>query len=58
MGNTGAVQSVNAKDLADIAVSQIAQNLEGKLEEVEITQGTPGSGMSVRIRNSASLSAN
>jgi TonB-linked SusC/RagA family outer membrane protein len=56
---TGAVQTVNAKDLADIPVAQITQKLEGKLAGVEISQttGTPGGGITVRIRGSASLSA-
>lgn len=56
---TGAVQSVNARDLADIPVAQVTQKLQGKLAGVEINQttGTPGGGMTVRIRGAASLSA-
>jgi TonB-dependent starch-binding outer membrane protein SusC len=57
---TGSIQTINAKELADIPVAQIAQKLQGKLAGVQITQttGRLGEGMSVRIRGQASLSAN
>lgn len=56
---TGAVQTIDAKELADIPATQITQKLQGKLAGVQITQttGTPGGGISVRIRGAASLSA-
>jgi TonB-linked SusC/RagA family outer membrane protein len=56
---TGSVQTVNAKELQDIPVAQITQKLQGKLAGVQIAQttGTPGAGMTVRIRGQASISA-
>lgn len=56
---TGAVQTVKATDLADLPVSQLSQKLQGRLAGVQIQQmnGRPGSGMSVRIRGQASVSA-
>jgi TonB-linked SusC/RagA family outer membrane protein len=56
---TGAVQTVNAKELKDIPVSQITQKLQGRLAGVQINQttGKPGQGMSVRIRGQLSVSA-
>ena len=56
---TGAVQTVNNKELKDIPVAQITQKLQGKLAGVQIFQnsGRPGQGMSVRVRGQASISA-
>lgn len=56
---TGAVQTVDATALADLPVSQLSQKLQGRLAGVQIQQmnGRPGSGMSVRIRGQASVSA-
>ncbi|MDO3694302.1 TonB-dependent receptor [Wenyingzhuangia sp. chi5] len=56
---TGAVQKVDAEELEDIPVAQVTQKLQGKLSGVQILQntGTPGGGMSVRIRGQASISA-
>jgi TonB-linked SusC/RagA family outer membrane protein len=56
--STGALQSVNAKELQDIPASQFTQKLQGKLAGVEIdqTSGAPGHGLQVRIRGSASIS--
>jgi TonB-linked SusC/RagA family outer membrane protein len=56
---TGAVQTVNSKELKDIPVSQITQKLQGRLAGVQINQttGKPGTGMSVRIRGQLSVSA-
>ncbi|WP_421826729.1 SusC/RagA family TonB-linked outer membrane protein [Larkinella sp.] len=56
---TGAVQTVTAKELKDIPVSQITQKLQGRLAGVQINQATgkPGQGMSVRIRGQLSVSA-
>jgi TonB-dependent starch-binding outer membrane protein SusC len=56
---TGAVQTVGAKEIKDIPVSQIAQKLQGQLAGVQINQttGKPGQGMNVRIRGQLSVSA-
>ena len=56
---TGAVQSINAKELRDLPVPQITQKLQGRLAGVQINQATgkPGQGMSVRIRGQLSVSA-
>ncbi len=56
---TGAVQTVNYKELKDIPVSQITQKLQGQLAGVQINQttGKPGQGMSVRIRGQVSVTA-
>ena len=56
---TGAVQMVNARELKDLPVPQLAQKLQGRLAGVQILQttGRPGEGMSVRIRGQASISA-
>lgn len=55
---TGAVQTIDAEELADIPVSQITQKLQGKLAGVQINQttGKPGQGVSVRIRGQLSVS--
>ncbi|GGH00130.1 SusC/RagA family TonB-linked outer membrane protein [Mucilaginibacter phyllosphaerae] len=57
--STGALQTVNAKELQDIPSAQVTQKLQGKLAGVQITQATgkPGQGIQVRIRGSASISA-
>jgi TonB-linked SusC/RagA family outer membrane protein len=56
---TGAVQTINEKDVRDIPVSQVTQKLQGKLAGVQINQttGKPGQGMAVRIRGQFSVSA-
>lgn len=56
---TGAVQTINTKELRDLPVSQITQKLQGRLAGVQINQttGKPGQGMSVRIRGQFSISA-
>ncbi|WP_233553735.1 SusC/RagA family TonB-linked outer membrane protein [Algoriphagus lacus] len=55
---TGAIQSVNGKDLQDMPVSSVAQKLQGRLAGVQINQttGRPGQGMNVRIRGQLSVS--
>ncbi|WP_083639065.1 SusC/RagA family TonB-linked outer membrane protein [Algoriphagus marinus] len=55
---TGAIQSVGAKELADLPVSSVAQKLQGRLAGVQINQttGKPGQGMNVRIRGQLSVS--
>jgi TonB-linked SusC/RagA family outer membrane protein len=56
--STGALQSVNAKELQDIPVAQFTQKLQGKLAGVQVNQttGRPGQGMQVTVRGSASIS--
>lgn len=56
---TGAIQTVNDKELKDLPAAQITQKLQGKLAGVQINQttGIPGQGMSVRVRGQASISA-
>jgi TonB-linked SusC/RagA family outer membrane protein len=55
---TGSVQSVDAAELKDLPVGQVAQKLQGRLAGVQINQttGQPGRGMSVRIRGQFSIS--
>lgn len=57
---TGAVSSVTAKSIKDQPFTGLDQALQGKVSGVTITQnsGTPGGGVSVRIRGIASLSGN
>lgn len=54
---SSSVATVNGKDFADLPVSQFTQKLQGKLAGVQISQatGTPGAGMTVRIRGAASI---
>lgn len=56
---TGAVSTVNLKDLEDIPVQRIDQMLQGRIAGAEIvsTSGEPGAGTSVRIRGTRSISA-
>jgi TonB-linked SusC/RagA family outer membrane protein len=55
---TGAVQTINYKDLKDLPVSQIGQKLQGQVAGVQINQttGKPGTGMNIRIRGQLSVS--
>jgi TonB-dependent starch-binding outer membrane protein SusC len=57
---TGAVSSVTAKDLKDQPFTGLDQALQGRVSGVSVTQnsGTPGGGVSIRIRGIASLSGN
>lgn len=54
---TGAVAKVNGKELADLPVGQIGQKLQGQVSGIQINQttGTPGQGISFRIRGAASV---
>lgn len=56
---TGAVQTIGAREIKDIPVSQVGQKLQGQLAGVQINQttGKPGQGMSIRIRGQLSVSA-
>lgn len=55
---TGAVATVSAAEIKDLPVTQFSQKLQGKTPGVQILQttGTPGAGMSIRIRGAASIS--
>lgn len=54
---TGAVSSVNAKELKDIPVNSAAEALTGRLAGVQITssEGKPGSDFNIRIRGGGSV---
>ncbi|GAA4435572.1 TonB-dependent receptor [Ravibacter arvi] len=56
---TGAVSSVSAKDLKNMPTGQVGQQLQGRMPGVRVNQstGTPGEGMSFRIRGQASIGA-
>jgi TonB-linked SusC/RagA family outer membrane protein len=55
--STMASSTINAKDLAELAVTSIDQALAGRLPGVDFgtTSGDPGAGMSIRIRGTASI---
>ncbi|MDH5399648.1 MAG: SusC/RagA family TonB-linked outer membrane protein, partial [Cyclobacteriaceae bacterium] len=55
----GSITSVSAKDFEDMPVVGIDQALQGQAPGVQVTQssGTPGGGISVRVRGSTSISA-
>lgn len=56
---TGAVSTVNMKDLEDVPVQRIDQMLQGRIAGAEIvsTSGEPGAGTSIRIRGTRSINA-
>ncbi len=56
---TGSVESIETQDIEDKALSGVDQALQGKMAGVRVTQnsGTPGGGISVRIRGSSSINA-
>lgn len=56
---TGSIAQLDASPLQDMPVNQFAQQLQGKVAGVQVTQnsGQPGQGMSFRIRGAASLQA-
>ncbi len=55
---TGAVGSVKAADISAVPVTGLDQALQGRVAGVQITQndGTPGGGVSIRIRGISSTS--
>ncbi|TJY68366.1 SusC/RagA family TonB-linked outer membrane protein [Sphingobacterium alkalisoli] len=57
---TTATATINAKVLQDMQSSSIDEALQGRLPGVDISanSGDPGSGMSIRIRGTSSLSGN
>jgi TonB-linked SusC/RagA family outer membrane protein len=56
---TGAVSSISSKDLENKPIARFDQMLQGKATGVDVksTNGAPGSGTSIRIRGSRSISA-
>lgn len=56
---SGSVVSIKADDFKEISLNGIDQALQGKAAGVQVVQssGTPGGGISVRIRGSTSISA-
>ncbi|OQP42723.1 SusC/RagA family protein [Niastella yeongjuensis] len=54
---TGAVSSINAKQLKDIPVNSAAEALTGRLAGVQITssEGRPGSDFTIKIRGGGSI---
>ena len=55
---TGAVSTINMKELEEVKVASVGAMLQGRASNVDITlaSGDPGAGMSVRIRGTASIS--
>lgn len=55
----GAITSVTAEDIKDLPVMSVDQALQGKAAGVQVTQssGTPGGGITVRVRGNTSISA-
>jgi TonB-linked SusC/RagA family outer membrane protein len=56
---TGAITQISAEPLQDMPVGQFAQQLQGKVAGVQVSQtsGQPGRGMAFRIRGAASLAS-
>jgi TonB-linked SusC/RagA family outer membrane protein len=56
---TGALTTVNAAGFKDISINGLDQGLQGQAAGVQVTasSGTPGGGVSVRIRGATSISA-
>lgn len=56
---TTSIASVKASDIKDFPVSSVEQALVGKMAGVQITQteGTPGGGMSIKVRGTGSITA-
>ncbi len=56
---TGAISDIDADKLKDQPVGQLLNKLQGRLAGVQINQtsGTPGQGMSIKIRGAASIGA-
>src|SRR5256714_3255476 len=57
---TGALTTVSASDIRNTPIAGIDAALQGKAAGVQVTQnaGNPGNGISVRVRGSASITAN
>ena len=56
---TGAVSSISAKEITQVAVTGLDQAMQGRMAGVQVTQnsGEPGGNVSVRIRGVGSLSS-
>ena len=56
---TGAVSSINGKELVKNPITSLEQALEGKLSGVQVTQatGAPGGAVSINVRGTSSISA-
>lgn len=56
---TGAISSVDGKELLKNPVTSLEQSLEGKLSGVQVTQatGAPGGAVSINVRGTSSISA-
>lgn len=56
---TGSIASVKSEKFKDLSINGIDQALQGQVAGVQVTQssGTPGGGISVRIRGVTSISA-
>ena len=56
---TGAIASINSKDINSVAVTGLDQALQGRMAGVQVTQnsGEPGGSISVKIRGVGSLNA-
>ncbi len=56
---TGAVQNIDDAELKDLPTMQVTQKLQGKVSGVQINQttGKLGTGLTVRVRGAASLTA-
>jgi TonB-linked SusC/RagA family outer membrane protein len=54
---TGAIGSVDQKDIAALPVTSLDQAIQGRLAGVQVTQnsGEPGGGVSLRIRGASSI---
>jgi TonB-dependent starch-binding outer membrane protein SusC len=58
---TGAVASIQTKDLGNSSVANVGQLMQGKIAGLDITSasgGTPGAGMEIKIRGTTSLNSN
>lgn len=57
---TGSVAQLKARDIKDFPITSFEQGLAGQLPGVQVLQttGTPGGGMSIRVRGIGSISAN
>jgi hypothetical protein len=56
---TGAISKITSESLEDIPIATLDQGMQGRIAGVQISQnsGTPGGGISVRVRGSSSISA-
>lgn len=57
---TGAISSISAEELSSVAASNVLEQAQGRLAGVDVvsSNGTPGSGQTIRIRGNRSITAN